>query len=139
MIRRPPRSTRTDPLLPDTTLFRSRIGQHEAVGRKLQPDQPTAFIPFTAEDAPPYGLIGRHPLTRPPHSPHLRTSARARPSFNGCLLLTTGPIRPARRHGRPCRRAPFLSTAGAPLYPSSYVGHRVRYIVVTPFRSLCWT
>src|SRR3546814_18392663 len=35
---------------------RRRIGQHEAVGRKRQPDQPTAFIPFTAEDAAPYGL-----------------------------------------------------------------------------------
>src|SRR3546814_20173350 len=30
MIRRPPRSTRTDTLLPYTTLFRSRIG--EAIG-----------------------------------------------------------------------------------------------------------
>src|SRR3546814_4348723 len=30
MIRRPPRSTRTDPLFPYTTLFRS-LGDHEAV------------------------------------------------------------------------------------------------------------
>src|SRR3546814_16684172 len=28
MIRRPPRSTRTDPLFPYTTLFRSRTGDH---------------------------------------------------------------------------------------------------------------
>src|SRR3546814_11481549 len=36
MIRRPPRSTRTDPLLPYTTLFRSavdRLGQRAAAGR----------------------------------------------------------------------------------------------------------
>src|SRR3546814_17443382 len=29
MIRRPPRSTRTDTLFPYTTLFRSALGQHE--------------------------------------------------------------------------------------------------------------
>src|SRR3546814_5887350 len=39
MIRRPPRSTRTDTLFPYTTLFRSpveakRLRRHEAVGRK---------------------------------------------------------------------------------------------------------
>src|SRR3546814_2323170 len=31
MIRRPPRSTRTDTLFPYTTLFRSRLGQHAAL------------------------------------------------------------------------------------------------------------
>src|SRR3546814_1087092 len=31
MIRRPPRSTRTDTLFPYTTLFRSRLGQHPAL------------------------------------------------------------------------------------------------------------
>src|SRR3546814_11908357 len=38
MIRRPPRSTRTDTLFPYTTLFRSKVGQAEqriAVGIKL--------------------------------------------------------------------------------------------------------
>src|SRR3546814_4923082 len=33
MIRRPPRSTRTDTLFPYTTLFRSVIGQHQIEGR----------------------------------------------------------------------------------------------------------
>src|SRR3546814_11590419 len=33
MIRRPPRSTRTDTLFPYTTLFRSRIGQKDRVGK----------------------------------------------------------------------------------------------------------
>src|SRR3546814_13918064 len=33
MIRRPPRSTRTDTLFPYTTLFRSRIGKHGERGR----------------------------------------------------------------------------------------------------------
>src|SRR3546814_6130835 len=31
MIRRPPRSTRTDTLFPYTTLFRSRRGEHQAI------------------------------------------------------------------------------------------------------------
>src|SRR3546814_1487329 len=39
MIRRPPRSTRTDPLLPYTTLFRSQFGSAGDVpGRHRQPD-----------------------------------------------------------------------------------------------------
>src|SRR3546814_15504992 len=33
MIRRPPRSTRTDTLFPYTTLFRSLIGNYDHVGR----------------------------------------------------------------------------------------------------------
>src|SRR3546814_10184951 len=32
MIRRPPRATRTDTLFPYTTLFRSHVGEHPAVG-----------------------------------------------------------------------------------------------------------
>src|SRR3546814_1431848 len=35
MIRRPPRSTRTDTLFPYTTLFRSRLGSEEAAERFL--------------------------------------------------------------------------------------------------------
>src|SRR3546814_3421017 len=35
MIRRPPRSTRTDTLFPYTTLFRSVVGGHLHVGRRL--------------------------------------------------------------------------------------------------------
>src|SRR3546814_1165904 len=34
MIRRPPRSTRTDTLFPDTTLFRSPQGRRHAAGRR---------------------------------------------------------------------------------------------------------
>src|SRR3546814_10097521 len=34
MIRRPPRSTRTDPLFPYTTLFRSALGRWRAIGRQ---------------------------------------------------------------------------------------------------------
>src|SRR3546814_13592930 len=39
MIRRPPRSTRTDPLFPDTTLFRSRVCGIGLEGRLSGVDQ----------------------------------------------------------------------------------------------------
>src|SRR3546814_13758683 len=45
MIRRPPRSTRTDPLGPDTTLFRSGIGRHGERGEAVGP-----FAPARAPD-----------------------------------------------------------------------------------------
>src|SRR3546814_5888892 len=38
MIRRPPRSTRTDSLFPDTTLFRSRLPDWISGGRLLPDD-----------------------------------------------------------------------------------------------------
>src|SRR3546814_14369548 len=37
MIRRPPRSTRTDTLFPDTTLFRSTKVEHAPAGQELLP------------------------------------------------------------------------------------------------------
>src|SRR3546814_12835799 len=40
MIRRPPRSTRTDTLFPYTTLFRSQTGGQDAGKRQGRPDQP---------------------------------------------------------------------------------------------------
>src|SRR3546814_15921961 len=36
MIRRPPRSTRTDTLFPYTTLFRSLLSRHAAVDRHIE-------------------------------------------------------------------------------------------------------
>src|SRR3546814_4582233 len=39
MIRRPPRSTRTDTLFPYTTLFRSRVHQHRLAGVDAGHDQ----------------------------------------------------------------------------------------------------
>src|SRR3546814_7645348 len=53
MIRRPPRSTRTDPLFPDTTLFRSqpdlRICANCQIGRKLC----KSYAPGKRTDNPP--------------------------------------------------------------------------------------
>src|SRR3546814_9882278 len=40
MIRRPPRSTRTDTLLPDTTLFRSLLATIQSVRRRARSGRP---------------------------------------------------------------------------------------------------
>src|SRR3546814_18230469 len=45
MIRRPPRSTRTYTLCPDTTLFRSKFERHQRIEAGNSP------APFTASDA----------------------------------------------------------------------------------------
>src|SRR3546814_3354590 len=48
MIRRPPRSTRTDTLFPYTTLFRSAARQRHAarqrMARRAEPDQAQEFV-----------------------------------------------------------------------------------------------
>src|SRR3546814_3783825 len=70
MIRRPPRSTRTDTLLPYTTLFRSPHHQRQAQGRgagrgqRHQPGHQQALVaqderPQRAQAAEPwFGLVG---------------------------------------------------------------------------------
>src|SRR3546814_12540140 len=58
MIRRPPRSTRTDTLFPYTTLFRS-----EASFRL--PAQRPADLPNGTEMRPAQVLVGAEPLPRP--------------------------------------------------------------------------
>src|SRR3546814_8474775 len=47
MIRRPPRSTRTDTLFPDTTLFRSTRGWDHGVFVPMKVALPDADIPLT--------------------------------------------------------------------------------------------
>src|SRR3546814_10727258 len=53
MIRRPPRSTRTDTLFPYTTLFRSRVGRHasEALDHSLQKANVAAITVFCLRNA----------------------------------------------------------------------------------------
>src|SRR3546814_8153414 len=56
MIRRPPRSTRTDTLFPYTTLFRSRQGHHHDRRRRRRQPHPYAasdvFLPPDARAGP---------------------------------------------------------------------------------------
>src|SRR3546814_20501664 len=51
MIRRPPRSTRTDTLFPYTTLFRS-VARHENIGRDRHADDNTERVIFGRSEAP---------------------------------------------------------------------------------------
>src|SRR3546814_5238959 len=60
MIRRPPRSTRTDTLFPYTTLFRSRFRKRPQVAPNFHPLNP--FIPCGAPGPYPHGPAG--PLHR---------------------------------------------------------------------------
>src|SRR3546814_8043996 len=56
MIRRPPRSTRTDTLFPYTTLFRSLDRLHHRLALALEQDQPGDIA---AQLAPPVSALGR--------------------------------------------------------------------------------
>src|SRR3546814_14657322 len=69
MIRRPPRSTRTDTLVPYTTLFRSwygcYMGRHDETGNPPSHGHEGPYLPLWAEgeaSAEKPGLRGRRPL-----------------------------------------------------------------------------
>src|SRR3546814_15118871 len=60
MIRRPPRSTRTDTLFPYTTLFRSIVVLAELVdGRDLESDRPAPRDDSAAKDVRNARILGR--------------------------------------------------------------------------------
>src|SRR3546814_11839616 len=65
MIRRPPRSTRTDTLFPYTTLFRSATG----------PPRRRSFAPFVDESLQDGVFTEREPLAYTLHSRHRRFRA----------------------------------------------------------------
>src|SRR3546814_8300675 len=71
MIRRPPRTTRTDTLFPDTTLFRSG---HAGTLR------PEGLLPFTLrlQAGPQGGVVQRQKLAAP-HRPGIRPRLARRP------------------------------------------------------------
>src|SRR3546814_976534 len=83
MIRRPPRSTRTDTLFPDTTLFRSRHPARRADRRRGRPrsdprcgrhDRPRGGIPRPDDADDPTTSLGRwRQLVRPLLSPEARS------------------------------------------------------------------
>src|SRR3546814_8520277 len=70
MIRRPPRSTRTDTLLPYTTLFRSRVH----AGRELPP---AAALPPVGDLPVPDPEAGRRRAGHVPAGPGLLPCAEA--------------------------------------------------------------
>src|SRR3546814_16639156 len=76
MIRRPPRSTRTDTLFPYTTLFRSGVGRPLALVsavRDILPVQPAfALTPWPLVTSAAYGLLIAFIFIMPPLA-HART------------------------------------------------------------------
>src|SRR3546814_4403966 len=84
MIRRPPRSTRTDTLFPYTTLFRSAGAAAAAVHGRVRVARDDVLGP-----ADRFGRRGRvdHELQRPrPFRPDRRCQAHSRPGFGDPAL-----------------------------------------------------
>src|SRR3546814_11554309 len=88
MIRRPPRSTRTDTLFPYTTLFRSRVGNPELDGPKPRRTHPLAVPIYLVSPLLDRGHVNLHryhatlhdtSLTAPPQVPSLRFASRVPP------------------------------------------------------------
>src|SRR3546814_8485125 len=118
MIRRPPRSTRTDTLFPYTTLFRSHggvrrgfLGGRSAVWRLRDPDGlETAFALPIGEsfdggrqhpDRPGrFGMVGRHSIVLRRIIAHARIVHHV-PAGHVRRPLPVGPRRPAARTDEP--------------------------------------
>src|SRR3546814_10551897 len=56
MIRRPPRSTRTDTLFPYTTLFRSRFARSQCAARRRRDAARQSGVPAVRNDRPAVGF-----------------------------------------------------------------------------------
>src|SRR3546814_2255642 len=77
MIRRPPRSTRTDPLFPYTTLFRSRRGDRRRQGDQNVRLLRQRLLPRAPRGRPP-GRRGAEVSERPPLQARRPQRSRAR-------------------------------------------------------------
>src|SRR3546814_17943433 len=143
-IRRPPRSTRTDTLFPDTTLFRS-VGDRRAPGRPGR--EPAAGAAIAAARRPDRddGLarprpVARRCAARRSPGPGPRTAAalpwqRHRlptglgadvPRLNGVLMKTTTIRSAERRVGNEC-----VSTCRSRGSPFPYKNKKNQHIVST--------
>src|SRR3546814_10712987 len=113
MIRRPPRSTRTDTLFPYTTLFRSTDGNHPDAGR-IRRD--AGYVRRVAD----VGAIRRVPPARSPRR------CRRRSSVSRSRAKEPGPSPPSRseEHTSELQSLMRLSSAVYSLkkkhYPASY-------------------
>src|SRR3546814_12875762 len=77
MIRRPPRSTRTDTLFPYTTLFRSDVEETLPLDVELPPVDVDVEPPLVLEELPPVDVLVDAvkmvlPLLAPPKKPPLK-------------------------------------------------------------------
>src|SRR3546814_20579827 len=107
MIRRPPRSTRTDTLFPYTTLFRSALG----LGFYL--------MLYGAPAAPPIALA---PTAAPPSTTKPMAVATVEPA------AVAEPVAPA-----PVAETPAAETAAAPALPEPTFG----ILPIAPGRASC--
>src|SRR3546814_548824 len=127
MIRRPPRSTRTDPLLPYTTLFRSPLLWSSPVPRRPRAPRhrPSPVVPAARIQPGQDGRMGG-PLPSPPSAissgrdaaGHRRTSNRSQDD-GGCRI--SGGIDPdlarSRLMHQPKELRPGIAVAGQPAKP----------------------
>src|SRR3546814_16419597 len=97
MIRRPPRSTRTDTLFPYTTLFRSRLALHRTEGGEVM-----------VADKPLGGLVHRLAIKADLHPPcKPRVDRQRRPAIDDAIVIGppgAGKARVPVAHGRAAGR-----------------------------------
>src|SRR3546814_11638872 len=121
MIRRPPRSTRTDTLFPYTTLFRSPAATSAEPGREVAARRGQLSALSRAAGAARVRLRRSDGGAGRPQSRHGATRSPAPPGVVGCragAALSPGPPRaPALqgRHRAPCRRPPSPTPPSHPL------------------------
>src|SRR3546814_11088326 len=103
MIRRPPRSTRTDTLFPYTTLFRSRLACQAPIGGEIK------------KDGPPFGTQRGKPRLAE------RLILRDRPALCGRCFITHGkqgrPTSQHQQHGKADDPRATPSMRLSPAYP----------------------
>src|SRR3546814_20581164 len=117
MIRRPPRSTRTDTLFPYTTLFRSRRAWHEHTKRVHCPDRalPGAdrrerqLRDHIGPRLPPLHPSAQARAHSPVHRDHPPLLPDGRTARRGLALYLAGPLPPG-----PQRPPPFAAHPYAP-------------------------
>src|SRR3546814_18866068 len=135
MIRRPPRSTRTDTLFPYTTLFRSLTGADGEIGQAV-PAANVASDPRRTFEIDPAVLLAAHRRARsegglvlghyhshPGGRPMPSLRAAASPLSEGAICLnvaagdTTGRFRATEKGGTPRRFAPRRAEGTAAWWP----------------------
>src|SRR3546814_2156497 len=85
MIRRPPRSTRTDTPFPYTTLFRSHRIRRRGAGSAAAPERREARLP---PGRPPHGALRRHARSREISGHHAPDAATGRPRRGPACLAS---------------------------------------------------
>src|SRR3546814_17841154 len=93
MIRRPPRSTRTDTLFPDTTLFRSGVDREacalykQALDKYLPPEYSVPVYTSGAADSIDYPLVAQYQVD-PAQEKSIRKQFRKADRLPKILIVT---------------------------------------------------